>query len=203
MTMNAEIAAVLAGESDGCVGNPMTAREIQNALFREYGHRMQIAMPNYTPKNWFECDLFAATKAGFMYEYEVKLSAADFKADAGKECVVRRGPRNEFTESGRVKKHALLAEGFTAGPVQFWYVMPRSVAEAVVLPAWAGLIVVEQTQWKVVLASRADGPRLHNTRLNESVIAHARSVCYWRFWNERNTLDRYIADRKKMAEAPA
>jgi outer membrane autotransporter protein len=41
-------------------------------------------MPNYTPKNWFECDVMAVTKAGYLEEYEIKLSASDFKADSKK-----------------------------------------------------------------------------------------------------------------------
>lgn len=65
----------------------ITELDIQIALWKDLQSSRDLVMPNYTPKKWFECDVMAVTKAGYLEEYEIKLSASDFKADA-KKCAV-------------------------------------------------------------------------------------------------------------------
>jgi hypothetical protein len=59
----------------------MNAREIQQRLIVER-YRRGICVPNYTPKDWWECDVFELTPAGYFREYEIKMTVADFRADA-------------------------------------------------------------------------------------------------------------------------
>jgi len=69
----------------------ITARDIQRALILPR-YRQSTVMPNYTPRGWWECDVFELTKAEMFVEYEIKLSRADFRADRNKGevlCYVR------------------------------------------------------------------------------------------------------------------
>jgi len=164
----------------------MTERDIQLALFRELGRRAQIAMPNYTPWPWYECDVCLVTTAGYMREYEIKLTVSDFRADVNKE-----------------HKHQRLAEGHKGGPVQFWYVTPAGLLARETLPPWAGLIelIIRPYYSKPTIARIKNGPRLHQTRVSLAIIAHMKSVCYWRYWKAIETNQRIINDRKQMVLA--
>lgn len=51
----------------------------QKQLYYQLGHRW--IMPNFTPKTWWECDIFSVNDNGMMYEHEIKLSVQDFRAD--------------------------------------------------------------------------------------------------------------------------
>ena len=88
-------------------------------------YRRNFCLPNFTPRRWWECDVFEVTRAGYFREYEVKMTISDFKADrkkgAGldwhyKEGHWHRGPGES--------KHKRLEGGDAAGPCQFWFVTP-------------------------------------------------------------------------------
>ena len=159
----------------------MTERQIQLVLFREFGRRAQVAIPNYTPMRWHECDLALVTVAGYFREYEIKLSVADFRADGRKS-----------------QKHRLLAEGHPFGPVQFWYVVPQGLLAGESLPPWAGLIEMEQRpRWRLPCIVRVtDGPRLHAEKASERMVGHMRSVSYFRYWDAIGNPDRLLRDRQ-------
>jgi len=59
-----------------------TARTIQDAL-RSYATNHKYVLQNSYVFNW-ESDFFSMTKTGNVYEYEVKISKADFKKDFDK-----------------------------------------------------------------------------------------------------------------------
>lgn len=114
----------------------MKEYQIQNMLYHWIFGTSSLLLPNYTPKTWFECDLFAVTKAGYMREYEIKTSRADFKADARKtepdyyrEDTDRKPIDDTFPwvkRKGR-NKHQALAEHDPTGPTMFWYVTPEGL----------------------------------------------------------------------------
>ncbi len=126
----------------------LTAWTIQKTLMRKRFHR-SFVLPNYTSANWFECDVFEVTAAGYFVEYEVKLTLNDFKADAKK----RRHSYGQAT----AMKHSLLAAADPHGPSRFFFVTPpglvavehrESLDPAAVLPSWAGLIEIERPEWR-------------------------------------------------------
>ena len=66
------------------------------------------------------------------------------------------------------------------------------------LPVWAGLIEIEKTGHGVICGTRKTrSPRLHSNKLRQSVIDHAFSVCYWRYWNERAERTKLIVEKIK------
>src|SRR5688500_4528407 len=61
-----------------------TERTIQNALYCHCAiKRHELIVPNSGLFGW-ESDLISVTKAGFIYEFEIKITRSDFRADAKK-----------------------------------------------------------------------------------------------------------------------
>jgi len=182
------------------VSEQITERAVQDRLFLAMQSRCQLILPNYTPAGWHECDLWAVTRSGYAQEYEVKVTVSDFKADAKK--IDRRYGRyvsGQWVKSDSRRKYDRLTAGDPMGPTMFWYVVPEGLLEGQELPRWAGLIEVEAGKYgTVILCRRQDGPRLHNTKVGDRIMAHARGICYWRFWTERRRLDRLLRDYQEL-----
>lgn len=167
----------------------MTERSIQNALFERLSLRgYSLACPNYTPTGWWECDLFGVTKAGLAVEYEIKLTRADFKADAGKSREATRGGVEPIQAA---RKHDWLALADPRGPSRFYYVVPAGMVGPDEIPEWAGLIYVgEYKRFSTVVArltfhDEKPAPRLHREKVPAKVLDHCRGVFYYRFWSLR------------------
>ena len=166
----------------------MNESKIQNALYEGLLAGSQICVPNYTPSNWWECDLMHITKAGYMVEHEIKLSKSDFMADAKKEkfgmAVGRSGNQSDF-------KHDLLRQGDSRGPRQFWFVVSQSIVDSIEIPEFAGLKVVSETvygtQTYLDINVVKKAPFLHKEKVHPSVVSHAESVFYYRYWNLRHS----------------
>jgi hypothetical protein len=152
-----------------------------------------MILPNYQPAKWWECDLFYVSRAGYLTEYEIKLSRADFKKDGQKS---KRHFKSNYTDSGNydgyeewtTTKYGRLAASDTDGPSRFYYVTPIGLLTADEIPEWAGWIEVENRSKSGMLWThrRKEAPQLHKTKVSQDIMAHARSVCYYRYWNLRN-----------------
>jgi len=168
----------------------MNERQIQDVLWTTLNMRgHNFICPNYTPRHWFECDLFSVTKAGFMVEHEIKLTLSDFKADAAKERPTKAIWNEEMRrfEWPTINKHAQLASGFTKGPSRFFYVVPAGLIKLSDVPDWAGLVYVfgffGERRLRTEIAKPA--PKLHTAVVDPEVIKHVSGIFYWRFWNFR------------------
>jgi hypothetical protein len=158
-------------------------------------YRRHFLLPNYTPRDWWECDVFELTAAGYFREYEVKLTIGDFRKDATKarERWTWLDGRLEKRLQGR--KHDQLAAGHRSGPTRFYYVTPPgllfldhapSANPAAVLPSWAGLIEMDDRgetygrwgRWAPRVVRQA--PELHREKISDGVRRHANSVLYYR-----------------------
>ena len=164
----------------------MTARDIQLRLMVDR-YRRNLCCPNYTPRQWWECDLFEVTEAGYFNEYEIKLTRADFKADALKENREWLGGWGKEAQYKVENKHRLLAAGDPRGPSKFWYVVPKDLIAESEVPAWAGLIYCSIWQprgaFKVQTKIVRPAPRLHRTKIDPKVVEHVNSIFYYRFAN--------------------
>jgi hypothetical protein len=163
----------------------MTEWDIQNAIFRDYHTAHFLICPNYSPAGWHECDVFSVTKAGYMNEYEIKLTKADFKKDAGKM------EREKFTWSGpvtnRSTKHQRLAIGDPQGPARFFFVLPVGIVDDVDVPEFAGIIraSAHPKSGRIHLEKTREAKRLHEQKVSQLVADHVKGVFYWRLWSER------------------
>ena len=156
----------------------MTARDIQRCLIRER-YRRSFVIPNYTPRGWFECDIFECTKAGFFREFEIKLTRSDFKTDAKKS----RRHYDAQWQATHNKKHDLLYQRDVRGPKQFYYVTPVGLLAHEEIPDWAGLIELHDADGRLYEQQPVMAPILHRQRADPKLKAHAESICYWRFHN--------------------
>lgn len=163
----------------------MTAKDIQRALLWDR-YRQSMVLPNYTPRKWWECDVFEITKAGYFREYEIKLSLSDFRADAAK-AFTRFNWETRSHQPIR-KKHDDMAAHSPLGPTAFHFVCPADLIPIGDIPPWAGLIYARQrvhsaSPGNCLLDIIKPAPRLHNGKPDPKILQHARSICYWRYIN--------------------
>lgn len=156
----------------------LTETQIQRQLMA-VRYRRSFVLPNYTPLNWFECDVFELTEAGYFREYEIKLTLSDFKVDAEK--YRRTYDRATQTQTDH-KKHDLLKSGDSRGPCQFWYVAPVGLLSPETVPQWCGLIEIETSANRRLWETKElkPAPKLHKQKAIKEIGEHAESVCYWR-----------------------
>lgn len=161
---------------------PLTATEIIAQLVRERW-LAAFCLPTYAPKGWWECDVFEVTKAGYWHEFEVKLSRADFLADA------RKKQRDRWKYVGGEKvdlpgpvKHELLAAKSTKGPSRFTFVVPAGLIPLADVPEWAGLFEAERVgSARVAIRCVKTAPRLHTEKFGDGRLRDAEGTSYYRF----------------------
>ena len=163
----------------------MTARQLQQTIIRERLRKAKL-VPNYTPKGWWECDVFEVTASGYFVEYEVKVSRSDFFADFGKEMIARRfrwtPPEGVLME----KKHdRLLGDTSPTTPRRFWWVVPSGLIAPKEIPAGTGLIYVSPRakgyeRFGGVEEVIVPAPDRHRHKMDPETVKHALGVCYYR-----------------------
>ena len=156
-------------------GRQMNEMEIQNLFYPRNSSRFSMIVPNCYPVKWFECDLLCITHAGFMCEYEIKLTLADFLADAKKGY----GPVGP-------SKHELLAKGDVKGPSKFWFIVPDTLK--VDVPDFAGLLRLNTLPDKGSFGwftAVKKAPRLHKTKMSESTKDILQKNLCFRYWRQR------------------
>lgn len=177
----------------------ITALDIQIALWNELRTSRELIMHNYTPRKWFECDVMAVTKAGYLEEYEIKLSASDFKADT-KKCFRDGYLRGE--RIGGKNKHQELQNKSPDGPSRFWFVVSHNIVDKIEIPEWAGLKVAYNFNKKgnLYLKELKKAPKLHTNKIDDKIVEHAKSVCYWRYWNTKCDVDKSVKRELRRME---
>jgi len=103
----------------------MTANDLIGAIEKLY-RDCPIAARNKAqfPNRSSDADLIIVTWAELVYEFEVKLSRADFLRDKRKDKMgIYNGERGGYR------------------PNRFWYVAPEGVISKEDLPWWAGLMI--------------------------------------------------------------
>lgn len=178
----------------------MNERNIQLAIAQEIRSTIVVAAPNYTPAQWWECDLWAVTKAGYAVEYEIKLSRADFLADQRKAAL-----RVVDGAWGREEKYAALSAKTGRGPSRFFYVVPHELGDEIepLVPEWAGLGLakVEGNYRRVFFVRPA--PKLHQVRVKRREILLAQRRMWFRYWESLRTIERMADDRLRTAAMAA
>jgi len=171
----------------------LTARQITVKLFWDLRGASQILIPRYTPRDWWECDLWRLTKSGYTDEYEIKLSVSDFKADLSKSKRTFGGYNAEtkkWIENYRVK-HDELQQG--KGPNRFWYVV-RSDMPEVAIPTYAGLMIVDGR----AIYTKIAAPKLHSKKWDGDRLS-VMTTFYHRYWTHETAskepeIDSYALD---------
>ena len=172
-------------------------REIQLALFNRYSSQFAFAAPNYTPREWWECDLWAMLRSGYVIEYEIKLSMSDFHADKNKRMTFFD---YEEQEQKTFVKHEMLSERSTRCPNRFMFCVPATISEKVIkaIPDWAGLLVYDFEASYYPHSERITkikpAPLIHKTKCQDDELRKCMNCLTNRYWP---LLERHYQLRKE------
>lgn len=183
---------------------PINERGVQLALWRDLCSNVALAVPNFTPLNWWECDMWSLSKSGYWSEYEIKLTVADFNKDREKrEQPLGRWDRHtkSYSKVPERVKHDLLASGSVDGPSRFWYLLPESVLSKVTVPPWAGVREIVHWKGRTGLRIRQMAPQLHRQKCSEQIIATVKTAFFYRFWTHAETA--YLLQSRRRVQAKA
>ena len=112
----------------------MSSSKIIKRLCNTFDHTNGFVLRNIYI-GMFEMDILRMTKDGFVYEYEVKTTVADFYKDFYKEA--KLGDIDAIS----VKKHDIIKSGNYISN-RFYYVLTEDVYKKVKIPDYAGVIVM-------------------------------------------------------------
>jgi len=115
---------------------------------------------HFTGHGLSECDVISISKSNFIYEYEVKISRSDFKADFKKE------------------KHKLMLEKASVidsnindvwyyTPNYFYFVVPLNLVSIDEIPEYAGLIYINEL---LGFETIKKAPLLHKIKATDTFI---------------------------------
>lgn len=161
-------------------------RALQDAVYIHCAiKRHEIIVPNSCLFDW-ESDLVSVTRADYIHEYEIKVTRADFKADAKKKRArilvdaVERIPLWGGVERERVHRR----------PNYFWYVVPAGLITVEEVPEYAGLMYVSRRVDSPLLyrdISRDVKPakQLHKDKINGWQRAQLTRALNTRYWHQR------------------
>lgn len=153
--------------------------------------------------NWtgYECDVLAVTQDLRVIDVEVKISRADFKADAGKDKWWHRPgwawnePRPERVHRDwppKVWKH------YVAMPADLWM---DSLLEFMPSPA-SGLLLVREHRGRVEInCHRRATPNRDAGKIGAAAAVDIARLANLRMWDAYATLERRAADAEKVRAA--
>lgn len=154
----------------------MTARDIQKAL-KDFTGNHEHQFQNSFIYRW-ESDFFSVTKSAYAYEFEIKISKSDFKADFEKEkhrlfkahkrglCTVPRGIGRAYIDGKyqqEVSHIEVLQVNHKTCPNRFYFVCPTALIDPHEVPAYAGLMYCT-TGGGIIEAVKS--PYLHKQKFN-------------------------------------
>ncbi len=135
-----------------------------------------IAIPN-VDWSWlyWEADLITVTKARYMHEFEIKISAQDFKADFKKR-------KHQTLKNGNIKNNRV--------PNYFTYVAPLK-AIPICIPDHAGLILISPTnryghEYQLDVIKKA--PLIHRNKQTDASMFKMLRTLMFKYWNLAQTL---------------
>ena len=172
-----------------------TEREIQDWLCKYFmAKQRKVTIPNMYLYEW-ESDLISVTKSGYVHEYEIKVTKADYKNDFKNKIrrheSLRHGHRTpDYNQqywidqarnsgasenTGILKKVTVENRIITNRPNYFFYVCPEDIITEV--PEYAGLI-----HCKPYLKIVKKAPLLHKEIITGMMEAKIMRSFYYKYW---------------------
>lgn len=114
-----------------------------------------------------ECDVISISKSNYIYEHEVKISKADFKADFKK-------AKHQLMLEGRSTSERMIKENnkmvpdtWYLTPNYFYFVVPTNLVKVEDIPQYAGLIYMnENLQFEIIKKA----PIIHKEKATSNFI---------------------------------
>ena len=114
-----------------------------------------------------ECDVISISKSDYIYEYEVKISKSDFKADfkKGKHKLMleRRGTKERLIK----ENNEVISDTWFLTPNYFSFVVPSNLVSIEDIPEYAGLIYVDELMHFEIIKK---APIIHKVKATNNFI---------------------------------
>lgn len=163
----------------------MNERMIQNALY-QFRTSHPVMVPNIQMA-WGESDFLSVNRGGMVYDHEIKISMADFKADFSNRSVMKWNKHWEFGRSAPTTNHL---------PNYFLYVAPAHLLTIHDVPQYAGLL-----HWQpatdgyerhypfgyITLVKKP--PRIHDRKIDQETTQQIARSMMLRYWTMRQQHD--------------
>lgn len=163
----------------------ITEWDIQNKLWGhlQYKKKHNFIYPNNVSMFRWEADMISVTGAGFVNEYEIKISKGDFRADFKK-------PKHQiFLGENKKVKHY---------PTYFWYVTYGFDVNMDDMPSYAGWIDLYQTTYgRLVLIVKKKAPKMNNSKLSDTMREKIYKNMFWKYWNIRDKERQILEEDEK------
>lgn len=119
--------------------------------------------------NRYEADLVALTRSGFLHEYEIKTTKADYLRDF----------------RAKIGKHGQMEhKSFELKPNYFWVVAAFEIERIEDFPPYAGLLEVCQPKGKEPsLKVHKSAARLHKRKVSDQFIQKLMIRGLFKYWN--------------------
>jgi len=151
----------------------MTESEIQAIIQideRRWGH--EVYVPNVYLFKW-ESDMISINKHGYTWEYEIKCTRADFKADFKKES------KHYALELG-VMIDPLNGPEIAFRPNRFIYVCPEGLIKPDEIPDYCGLMYVKESCTFPWIIKRP--PKLHRDKITLTQTRRLLKSLHSKYW---------------------
>lgn len=153
-------------------------QDVQHVLYSAYSQRRHEYITPNTTLFGFESDLITVTPAGFAYEFEIKLTRADYQADTKKHAKHMAYANAKHNPRKRERNVA---------PNAFYYVTPENLLENLIIPEHAGHIEVIVPNGRAQIRLRKKAPHLHHHKLPETQLQYLARGLMIRYWNTKTT----------------
>lgn len=114
-----------------------------------------------------ECDVLSISKSNYIYEYEIKISKSDFKADFKKD-------KHRLMIEGKGSKERLIKENnqmikdtWYLTPNYFYFVLPIDLIKVEDIPEYAGLIYINEDSQFITIKK---APLIHKVKATNNFI---------------------------------
>lgn len=163
----------------------MTSKQIERAVILNLAERaFPIYLTNYSNRGFSDADIFGITKAGQMYEFEIKVSRSDFLADFKNKTykhhkLLNREAINTYRKWKNGKQTDETYDLITL-PNRFYFACPLGLINKNELPNYAGLIYIERDNKYIEIKS---APILHHYKANEIIYKNIATIlCQRNIW---------------------
>lgn len=154
-------------------------RQVQDAVYVHCAIKNhEIIVPNSCVFGW-EADVVSVNKTGFISEFEIKVTRADFKAEA------KKAHRKLLTDP---VEQTFFGKRVHPRPNYFYFAVPENLIQPEEVPDYAGLLYVCKHVKRHALyfgtAREVKSPkRLHREKIDDGQrrqLSRAMTVRYWR-----------------------
>ncbi|MCK9475522.1 MAG: hypothetical protein M0R46_06380 [Candidatus Muirbacterium halophilum] len=144
------------------------SKNIESSLVSHlYEKRHSPITTHFTGYGLSECDVISVSKSNYIYEYEVKISRSDFKADFKKKkhklMLERKCTKYKMIKENnqKVKDTIYLTSNY------FYFVVPEGLVDINEIPDYAGLMYITENH-NFILIKKA--PLLHKVKATVNFI---------------------------------